>query len=98
MTWMKYELDENGLIKNKNVFYKVNDEEKKVPGGPDGMKMSKNGYLFATGPGGVWIFNPNGKVLAKILTGHLTANCAFSKDEKTLFMTCNQFVCKLNLK
>ena len=96
--WMKYELNENGLIKNKTVFYRAVADEGKDNGNPDGLKMNKAGYLFATGPGGVWLFNAAGKVIARIYTGQLTANCALGKDEKELFITCGSYVMRVKLK
>jgi len=96
--WMKYDLDERGLMKSSAVFYKPTIEEAKANGSPDGMKISKEGYLFATGPGGVWIFNPAGKPIARIYVGDLAANCALGKDEKILFMNCNHQVMRIRLK
>jgi gluconolactonase len=60
--------------------------------------MSKKGYLFASGPGGIWIINPSGKPVARIYTGQATSNCALSTDEKTLYMTCDHFLYKVKLK
>ena len=96
--WMKYELDKNGLAAKKSVFYKLTEADRDKPGGPDGMKMSKKGYLFASGPGGIWIFNPSAKPIARIYTGQATSNCALSADEKILYMTCDDFLYKVNLK
>jgi gluconolactonase len=96
--WMKYELDQNGRIKSKQLFYHAAAFDGKNSGNPDGMKMSKKGYLFASGPEGIWIFNPAGKVIAKILTGELTSNCAFTADERELYITCNHFIMRCRLK
>lgn len=96
--WMKYELDGNGLSKNKSVFYRLSGDDLEIPGVPDGMKMHSKGYLFASGPGGIWILNLSGKPVARILTGQATSNCAFSPDEKTLFMTCDDFLYRIKLK
>ena len=98
MVWMKYELGPDGLSVNKSVFYKITDAEKDKPGAPDGMKISRKGYLFASGPGGVWIINPAGKVVARVYTGQATSNCALSADEKTLYMTCDDFLYSVKLK
>jgi gluconolactonase len=98
MIWMKYELDEQGLIKNKQLFYEVHRYEGKHKGGPDGMKMSRKGYLFASGPEGIWVFNPQAKPIARLYTGEATSNCAFSADEKTLFLTCDDYVMRVKLK
>ena len=96
--WMKYELNEKGLIKSKSIFYKAVSDEGKDTGSPDGMKINKAGYLFASGPGGIWLFNPAGSVIARVHTGQRTSNCAFGKDEKELFMTCDSYVMRLKLK
>ena len=36
---------------------------------PDGLKIDDDGNLFATGPGGVFVFSPAGKHLGTIVTG-----------------------------
>uniref|UniRef100_UPI0035930444 SMP-30/gluconolactonase/LRE family protein n=1 Tax=Aquiflexum sp. TaxID=1872584 RepID=UPI0035930444 len=91
---------ENGLIHNRNLFFDATSYVGKegYKGLPDGMKVHSSGTIFATGPGGVWIFDPNGKPQARIATGEATSNCAFSTDEKTFFMTADSYVLKLGLK
>jgi gluconolactonase len=96
--WIKIELNKEGLAAKESVFYRVTAEEGKVSGNPDGMKINDKGYLFASGPGGVWIFNPSGKVIARIYTGQLTSNCFLDQSQKTLYMTCNSYVMRIKLK
>ena len=62
------------------------------------MKVNKEGYVFATGPGGVLIFNPQGKHLGTILTPERTANCAFNEDESVLYMTSDRYLTRIQLK
>lgn len=95
--WMKYDLNDKGLLAKKSVFYIV-DSSDKSEGAPDGMKISKKGYLYASGPGGVWIINPSGKPVARIYTGQATSNTALSGDEKTLYITCDDFFYRVALK
>ena len=97
--WYQYDIMEPGNVVNKKIFYDVTKlvGQEGQKGLPDGMKMHSNGYLFATGPGGVWIFDESAKPLARIHTGQATANCAFSTDEKTLFMTADDYVLKVKL-
>ncbi|MEO5999218.1 MAG: SMP-30/gluconolactonase/LRE family protein, partial [Chitinophagaceae bacterium] len=73
-------------------------ESKIDKGMPDGLKIDRNGNIFATGPGGVWIFNKSGKVLGKIKINSLTSNCAFADDEKTLYVTADMYVLKVSLR
>lgn len=98
--WYQCDLIEAGKAVNKKIFYDVTNlvGQEGQQGLPDGMKMHSNGYLFATGPGGVWIFNEDAKPLARIHTGQATANCAFGLNEKTLFMTADDYVLQVELK
>ncbi len=98
MLWMKYALDDKGLIKSSSVFFEAKEYNNTDAGNPDGMKVNKQGYIFAAGPKGIWLFSPAGKVLARIYTGQKTANCAFSPDQKTLFITASSYVMRVKLK
>lgn len=70
----------------------------KLPGLPDGLKVAKNGTIFATAPGGVYVLSAQGKKLGLIATGKATANCAFGEDGKTLFLTSHDMLAKVRLK
>jgi gluconolactonase len=96
--WMVYDVNGKGLLENGKVLYDVTDKNTAVNGNPDGMKVHKNGWIFATGPGGVWIFTPEGKVLGTILTGEKTANCAFNEDYSELFLTAEHYLLRIKLK
>ncbi|MGB5499546.1 MAG: SMP-30/gluconolactonase/LRE family protein, partial [Maribacter sp.] len=98
--WYRYDVVGSGKLSNRVLFFDVTDlvGKKGQQGLPDGMKMHSQGYLFATGPGGVWVINENAIPIARIFTGEATSNCAFSKNEKTLFMTADDFVLKMELK
>ncbi|MGX1930903.1 SMP-30/gluconolactonase/LRE family protein [Flagellimonas sp. 2504JD4-2] len=98
--WYQFDVLEPGKIENKRIFYDATHLVGKEGehGLPDGMKINSDGYIFATGPGGVWIFNQQAKPIAKIRTGEATSNCAFSTDEKRLFITADDFVLGVDLK
>ena len=40
----------------------------KRPGGPDGMKVDVEGNLYCTGPGGIWVIDPQGTHIGTILS------------------------------
>ena len=96
--WIKIKLNEEGLEASDSLFYRVTEEEGKLTGNPDGMKINSKGYIFATGPGGVWVFNPAGKVIARIYTGQQTSNCFLDPSHNMLYMTCKSFVMRVKLK
>ena len=95
--WMAYDVTEQG-VENGRVFFDATDQTSQAPGLPDGMAMHSQGYLFATGPGGVWIFGPEGTHLGTILTGEATANCTLDDDESTLYITADGYLLRLKLK
>ena len=68
-----------------------------MKGVPDGFKIDKNGNVFATGPGGVYIFNSEGKKLGMIKLDECTSNCALS-PEKTLYVTNDMYVLRVKLR
>ena len=45
-----------------------------------GLKVDNRGNLWATGPGGVYVFSPAAKLLGRISTGEKTANCGWGND------------------
>ncbi len=96
--WMAYDVTSDGGIKNGRVFYDATAQVSQAKGLPDGMTVHSEGYVFATGPGGVWIFNPEGKHLGTIKTGEATANCTFGNNESVLYITADMYLLRLRLK
>ncbi|MBM3766020.1 MAG: SMP-30/gluconolactonase/LRE family protein [Acidobacteria bacterium] len=94
--WMKFSVGEDGTIGPGRVFADVtsNTEE----GLPDGMKVDAKGNVWATGPGGVWIFDADGKHLGTIKPNEAPANCAFADDGGTLWMTARTSLYRIKLK
>ena len=80
------------------IFYSAAGHHKSWRGLPDGLKIDKNGNVFATGPGGVYFFNSEGKKLGMLKLENATSNCALSPDEKTLYITNDMYVLRLKLR
>lgn len=93
--WMAYEVNENGSLGAPRVFADVTAET--AEGLPDGLKLDTAGNLYATGPGGVWIFSPEGKHLGTIKPEEVPANCAWGDDGKTLYMTARTGLYRIRL-
>ncbi|HHH49900.1 MAG TPA: SMP-30/gluconolactonase/LRE family protein [Saprospiraceae bacterium] len=94
--WMSYDLID-GQFKNGSVFYDATDLAGKEKGLPDGMKVAPDGTIFATGPGGVFVFSPEAKLLGKIKTGEATSNCAFGNNGKYLYLTADMYLLRVAL-
>ena len=65
---------------------------------PDGMKVDVLGNIFATGPGGVFVFSPEGRHLGTINTGEPTANCGWGDNGSVLYITANHYLCRIQTK
>jgi Gluconolactonase len=96
--WMAYPVNADGTLGKGRVFADVTSSVNKMPGLPDGMKVDREGNLFATGPGGVYIFAPTGKLLGRIDTGEKTSNCAWGDDGSTLYITADMYLCRVRTK
>jgi gluconolactonase len=95
--WYRYELGDTSVVSG-SVFFDATSQTKSMPGLPDGFKVSSKGNLFASGPGGVFIFSADGKVLGKIKLDAPCANTALTPDEKWLFVTNDSLVLRIPLK
>lgn len=96
--WYAYTLDENDTPVNGKIFYDATENAKTERGLPDGLKIDRLGHLFATGPGGIWIFDANSTLLGKIRLPVATGNCAFAEDGKTLFITADNYLLRLRMR
>jgi len=94
--WYSFTVSGDSLT-NARIFYSTNYREGEK-GAPDGLRVHSTGAVFASGPGGIWIFDPSGKALGRIIIPEATANCEFSPDEKTLFTTSDNYLLKVKLK
>lgn len=62
-------------------------------GVPDGMKCDSHGNIWVTGPGGVWVFNPDGKHLGVVRVPELSANLHWGgEDMRTLYICASTSV------
>ena len=97
--WMAYDVKKDGTLGKGKVFYDSTKWVKaKRKGLPDGMKVDKDGNLFATGPGGVHVFAPDGTHLGTIDTGVPTANCNWGDDGSVLYIAADKNLCRIKTK
>jgi gluconolactonase len=96
--WYEYAFNDSLKITSGKILWDATEQAKTEKGLPDGLKVDKQGNIFATGPGGIWIFNANGKLVGKIKLQEASSNCALSADGKTLFVTNDMLILKIKLR
>jgi gluconolactonase len=96
--WMEFGFNSDGSLDQGRIFHNASKEQKVEKGAPDGLKVRKDGTIFATGPGGVWIFSPGGEHLGTVKTGQATSNCAFDSEGKYLYITADMYLMRIRLK
>jgi gluconolactonase len=81
-----YDVKGDGTVGKARLFYQYTGPERGVP---DGLKCDCEGNVYCTAPGGIFVHDPSGKVLARIKTpGHHPTNIAWGDDDwKSLYIT-----------
>jgi gluconolactonase len=81
-----YDVKGNGSVGKARLFHQYTSPERGVP---DGMKCDSEGNVYCTGPGGIFVHDPSGKVIARIKTpGHHCTNIAWGDDDwRSLYLT-----------
>lgn len=94
--WMKYQMNA-GNIEEGKVLFDATDQVSLYSGLPDGLKIHPSGYVFATGPGGIWVFSPEDVLSARIYIPQATSNCAFDDTFSHLYVTADSTVIRIPL-
>jgi gluconolactonase len=95
---MAFDIKADGTVENGRTFFDATELKKKYSkGGPDGLKVDREGNLFATGPGGVMVVGKDAKLLGVIETGQATANCAWGDDGSTLYICADMYLGRIRL-
>ena len=82
----------------EKLFFDGTELSEKYPGGFDGLKVHSSGNIFTTGPNGVLIISPTGKLLAMINYGKKITNCNFDNKEEYLYVTGFDDISRIKLK
>jgi gluconolactonase len=100
--WYAYQLDSSGNIKSGKILldgYEMKEKAINMKTGADGFKIDHYGNIFSSGPDGINIISPEGKLLGLIrIYNKQTSNCAFNEKKDVLYITADDWVLKVNLK
>ncbi|KAH0541567.1 hypothetical protein FGG08_003979 [Glutinoglossum americanum] len=70
-----YDIHHSGSISNKRAFYRA------LHGGPDGVKVAKNGYVVTAAGTGVDVLDETGTLLVRVQTSYAVQNFAWVGEE-----------------
>ena len=93
----EFDVAVDGSVSGGKVFaeLKAKDGERGVP---DGMKVDQEGNVYCTGPGGVWVFDSNGRHIGRIVLAETPANLAWGgPDWRTLYITAQTSLYRISL-
>ena len=95
--WMRYTVKADGTLTDGKVFFDATSDTR--AGAPDGQKVDQQGNLYSAGPGGVWIFSPEGKHLGTLDIPERVGNVAWGgADHKTLYVAASSSIYRITLK
>lgn len=98
--WMAYPLQPDGTLAPGRILADVTAMAGggKYKGLPDGLKVDPKGNLWATGPGGVHVMSPEGKLLGRLETFVPTGNCCFGgPHQEYLYICADAWLCRVKL-
>lgn len=94
-----FDVKEDGTLAAERVFFDAMPATQAGQKGLcDGLKADRDGNIWTTGPGGVLVVSPAGKLLGRLNTGQPTVNCNWGGDGSTLYITANMFLLRLNTR
>lgn len=90
----KFTLDANGNVIGRSRLISYPGT---APDVPDGLKIDSAGNLWSSGPGGIRIIRPDGKVLGQIKLPEVAANLAWGDNGKTAYITASTSIYRVRL-
>ncbi|MCA9127759.1 MAG: SMP-30/gluconolactonase/LRE family protein [Planctomycetales bacterium] len=92
--WTAFPVNSDGTLEAGKEIRNVTGRVGVEPGLPDGMTVDSAGHLWASGPGGIYVMNPDGKLLGRLVTGERTSNCTFGPNG-FLYVTADAYLCRV---
>jgi gluconolactonase len=92
---MRYEVRPDGTLSNGIVFFDMTTAagEDAI----DGVKVDRQGNVYVSGPGGLWVLSASGKHLGTIVTPEHPHNMAWGDDGRSLYLTARSALYRIRL-
>ena len=93
---MRYDLRSDGTLTNGSIFFDMTG----APGEDaiDGLKVDREGNVYVSGPGGIWVLSSGGTHLGTIAGPEHAHNFAWGgADGRTLYMTAQTGLYRMRL-
>lgn len=94
----QYPLSKNKIQSETAKVFDYTPFISEVEDKPRGIKSDRFGNVFTAGPNGLWVFNKDLELIARVHFSELATNCVFSDDFKTLYITTNTKLLTLKLR
>jgi gluconolactonase len=88
-----FDVGQGGRLSNARTLIAYTSADGR--GLPDGLKVDTSGHIWSTGPGGVRILTPKGKVLGQIKLPETAANLAFAEGGRALYIAASTSIYRL---
>lgn len=89
-----FPIQKDGTVGEGRTFFDTSTVGKN--GTPDGLKVDEHGNIWTSGPGGILVISPEGKLLGVLNTGQATANCGWGdSDGRTLYITADAYLLRI---
>ena len=95
---MRYEVRPDGTLANGRPFFDLTTALDREQNAIDGIKVDREGNLYVSGPGGLWVISAEGKHLGTIVAPKHVHNMAWGdEDGKTLYLCARSGLYRMRL-
>lgn len=92
----KFQVEDSGELSDGAVLFNYLSAD--GIGVPDGMKVDSLGNIWSTGPGSVWVVDPDGSAIGRVYVPEGPANLAFGGDDLcTMYFTARTGLYRMSL-
>lgn len=96
--WMSFPIAPEKTLGEGKVIHDAKSYLAEFPGLPDGLTVHPSGNIFGSGPGGIYVLTPDGKLLGRMITGGRVSNCTIGADGTSLYITADDKLCRVTIR